>query len=80
MIFASYSITDKRKESVAFAGPYLIAGQDLLVRARPAGDLQPTVRWKGGKMPAESQGKRGASLPLPIARSGPHRQPVARTL
>ncbi|PQZ95965.1 ABC transporter substrate-binding protein [Arthrobacter sp. MYb227] len=31
MIFASYSITDKRKESVAFAGPYLIAGQDLLV-------------------------------------------------
>ncbi|MFJ6419323.1 glutamate ABC transporter substrate-binding protein [Paeniglutamicibacter sp. NPDC091659] len=31
MIFASYSITDKRKESVAFAGPYLVAGQDLLV-------------------------------------------------
>lgn len=31
MIFASYSITDKRKETVAFAGPYLIAGQDLLV-------------------------------------------------
>lgn len=33
MIFASYSITDKRKESVAFAGPYLVAGQDLLVPA-----------------------------------------------
>ncbi|WP_271394624.1 glutamate ABC transporter substrate-binding protein [Neomicrococcus lactis] len=31
MIFATYSITDKRKESVAFAGPYFIAGQDLLV-------------------------------------------------
>lgn len=31
MIFASYSITDKRKESVAFAGPYMVAGQDLLV-------------------------------------------------
>jgi glutamate transport system substrate-binding protein len=28
----TYSITDKRKEDVSFAGPYLIAGQDLLVR------------------------------------------------
>ncbi|WP_328519489.1 glutamate ABC transporter substrate-binding protein [Kribbella sp. NBC_00359] len=33
MIFASYSITDKRKEKVSFAGPYLTAGQDLLVKA-----------------------------------------------
>jgi len=33
MIVATYSITDKRKEQVAFAGPYFIAGQDLLVRA-----------------------------------------------
>ncbi|MGF0116422.1 glutamate ABC transporter substrate-binding protein [Promicromonospora sp. Marseille-Q5078] len=31
MIFATYSITDERKEQVAFAGPYFIAGQDLLV-------------------------------------------------
>ena len=31
MIFATYSITDTRKESVAFAGPYFVAGQDLLV-------------------------------------------------
>src|SRR5262249_50236195 len=28
----TYSITDKRKEQVGFAGPYYIAGQDLLVR------------------------------------------------
>jgi glutamate transport system substrate-binding protein len=28
----TYSITDKRKQQVAFAGPYFIAGQDLLVR------------------------------------------------
>jgi glutamate transport system substrate-binding protein len=28
----SYSITDKRKKQVSFAGPYFIAGQDLLVR------------------------------------------------
>jgi glutamate transport system substrate-binding protein len=28
----TYSITDKRKNDIAFAGPYFIAGQDLLVR------------------------------------------------
>lgn len=33
MIFATYSITDARKEVVDFAGPYFVAGQDLLVRA-----------------------------------------------
>lgn len=33
MIFATYSITDDRKQKVAFAGPYFIAGQDLLVSA-----------------------------------------------
>ncbi|WP_284250522.1 glutamate ABC transporter substrate-binding protein [Litorihabitans aurantiacus] len=32
MIFATYSITDARKEVVDFAGPYFVAGQDLLVR------------------------------------------------
>ncbi len=31
MIFATYSITDDRKQKVDFAGPYFIAGQDLLV-------------------------------------------------
>jgi glutamate transport system substrate-binding protein len=33
MIFATYSITDARKEKVSFGGPYLTAGQDLLVKA-----------------------------------------------
>jgi glutamate transport system substrate-binding protein len=33
LIFATYSITDARKERVSFAGPYFIAGQGLLVRA-----------------------------------------------
>ncbi|TDP89187.1 glutamate ABC transporter substrate-binding protein [Labedaea rhizosphaerae] len=32
-IVATYSITDKRKQKVDFAGPYFIAHQDLLVRA-----------------------------------------------
>jgi glutamate transport system substrate-binding protein len=31
-IVASYSITDKRKNDVSFAGPYFIAHQDLLVK------------------------------------------------
>ena len=33
MIFATYSITDDRKEVIDFAGPYFVAGQDLLVSA-----------------------------------------------
>lgn len=32
MVVATYSITDARKEKISFAGPYFIAGQDLLVR------------------------------------------------
>ncbi|WP_394843667.1 glutamate ABC transporter substrate-binding protein [Pendulispora brunnea] len=33
----TYSITDKRKNDVGFAGPYFIAGQDLLVRKDESG-------------------------------------------
>ena len=33
MVVATYSITDARKQRVSFAGPYFVAGQDLLVRA-----------------------------------------------
>lgn len=36
MIVASYSITDARKNTVSFAGPYFVAGQDLLVRKNDA--------------------------------------------
>jgi len=32
MIVATYSITDARKAKVQFAGPYFVAGQDLLVK------------------------------------------------
>lgn len=32
LVFSTYSITDQRKESVDFAGPYFVAHQDLLVR------------------------------------------------
>lgn len=33
MIVATYSITDSRKNVISFAGPYFVAGQDLLVRS-----------------------------------------------
>ncbi|MDY6054584.1 glutamate ABC transporter substrate-binding protein [Micrococcus sp.] len=33
MVVATYSITEERQRHVDFAGPYLVAGQDLLVRA-----------------------------------------------
>lgn len=33
LIFATYSITDARKQRISFGGPYFLAGQDLLVRA-----------------------------------------------
>jgi glutamate transport system substrate-binding protein len=33
LVVATYSITDARKEKVSFAGPYFIAGQDLLVKS-----------------------------------------------
>ncbi|MGN0109119.1 MAG: glutamate ABC transporter substrate-binding protein [Bifidobacterium sp.] len=37
MIIATYSITDDRKRVVSFAGPYFVAGQDLLVRKGETG-------------------------------------------
>ncbi len=33
MVFATYSITDDRKQKVSFAGPYFVAGQDLLIKS-----------------------------------------------
>jgi glutamate transport system substrate-binding protein len=32
LIFATYSINEDRKKKVSFAGPYFVAGQDLLVK------------------------------------------------
>jgi len=32
LVFSTYSITDQRKQTVDFAGPYFVAHQDLLVR------------------------------------------------
>lgn len=37
MILAGYSITDARKQKVTFAGPYIVAHQDTMVRADSTG-------------------------------------------
>ncbi len=51
LIFATYSITDARKQRISFAGPYFIAGQDLLVRS------DSTI-----KAPADLNGKKLCSV------------------
>ncbi|GAB3599928.1 glutamate ABC transporter substrate-binding protein [Angustibacter peucedani] len=45
----TYSITDDRKKDVAFAGPYFVAGQDLLVR-KDESDIQGKDTLKGKKV------------------------------
>lgn len=50
LIFATYSITDSRKERVSFAGPYLIAGQDLLVRTEDTDIVGPESLSAGRKL------------------------------
>lgn len=47
-IVATYSITDQRKQKVAFAGPYLQTGQSLLVRADNT-DITGPESLNGGK-------------------------------
>jgi len=50
MIFATYSITDARKEKVQFAGPYFVAGQDLLVRSDETAITGPESLNNGKKL------------------------------
>ncbi|MFF0201291.1 glutamate ABC transporter substrate-binding protein [Streptomyces sp. NPDC005017] len=47
-IAATYSITDERKQKVDFAGPYLLAHQDLLVKA--GSDIESGSDLDGGKL------------------------------
>ncbi len=49
MVVATYSITDKRKAEVSFAGPYFVAGQDLLIRSDDASITGPES-LKGKKL------------------------------
>jgi glutamate transport system substrate-binding protein len=49
-IVATYSITDARKQKVSFAGPYLVTGQSLLVRADNSDITGPESLQNGKKL------------------------------
>ncbi|AOW92440.1 glutamate-binding protein [Rhodococcus sp. WMMA185] len=49
-VAATYSITDARKESVDFAGPYFVAGQSLLVKSDNADITGPESLNDGKKL------------------------------
>ncbi|MDT0532500.1 glutamate ABC transporter substrate-binding protein [Micromonospora sp. DSM 115977] len=58
LVIATYTINDERKQKVNFAGPYFIAGQDLLVKADstlagPEGLDGKTVCSVSGSTPAK---------------------------
>ncbi|GAA3755128.1 glutamate transport system substrate-binding protein [Spinactinospora alkalitolerans] len=58
MIFATYSITDERKEVVSFGGPYYVAQQDILVAADD--DSINTPEDLAGKTLCSASGSRSA--------------------
>ncbi|HEY9523092.1 MAG TPA: glutamate ABC transporter substrate-binding protein [Thermopolyspora sp.] len=49
IIFATYSITDSRKQKVTFGGPYIVAHQDTMVRA-DATDIAKATDLKGKRI------------------------------
>ncbi|WOQ18471.1 glutamate ABC transporter substrate-binding protein [Raineyella sp. W15-4] len=49
LVVATYSITDARKQKVDFAGPYFIAGQDILVQSNRT-DITGPADLKGHKL------------------------------
>ena len=56
IVVATYTINDKRKKSVDFAGPYYIAGQDIMVRqGQPRGH-------QGSGRPRRQEGLLGRGL------------------
>jgi glutamate transport system substrate-binding protein len=54
MVVATYTINDERKQQVAFAGPYYVAGQDIMVRADD--DSITGVQDLNGKKVCSAQG------------------------
>ena len=49
LVFASYSITDERREVVGQAGPYYVTGQQLLVREEDKGTIDAPEKLEGKK-------------------------------
>jgi glutamate transport system substrate-binding protein len=54
LILSTFSITDARKAQVDFAGPYYIAGQDLLIYKIDAGSIKSAADLNGKKVCAQT--------------------------
>jgi glutamate transport system substrate-binding protein len=50
MVIGTYSITDDRKSVIDFAGPYFVAGQDLLIRKSDRGKITGPKSLTGRKV------------------------------
>ena len=74
----TYSITDKRKAVVSFAGPYFVAGQDLLVRkddtASPA--RTPCTARRSARRPAPPRSSGSATRSSPSRRTSSSSRPT----
>lgn len=62
MVVATYTINDKRKERVDFAGPYYVAGQHVMVRSDDSSITGPdTFKTDGSKKVCSVQGSTPAN-------------------
>ncbi len=65
-VFATYSITDKRKEKISFAGPYYVSQQAILV-AKSNNDITGTDSLAGKKVAVQA----GSTGPQIVAQVAP---------
>jgi glutamate transport system substrate-binding protein len=61
IVVATYTINAKRKERIAFAGPYYLAGQHIMVRADDTSITGPDSFKAGGKKVCSVQGSTPAT-------------------
>ncbi|MFK3980377.1 glutamate ABC transporter substrate-binding protein [Micromonospora sp. NPDC050397] len=61
IVVATYTINDKRKERIDFAGPYYVAGQHIMVRADDSSITGPDSFKAGGKKVCSVQGSTPAT-------------------
>jgi len=61
IVVATYTINDKRKERIAFAGPYYVAGQHIMVRADDTAITGPDSFMAGDKKVCSVQGSTPAT-------------------
>jgi glutamate transport system substrate-binding protein len=61
IVVATYTINDKRKQRIDFAGPYYVAGQHIMVRADETSITGPDSFKTGGKKVCSVQGSTPAA-------------------